>query len=336
MLGTGYAFSIAAGIAVALRILGNNMRGRFGFRSDDLWIAVGYVFWLIEEILGLYGLHVGLKATSMKDPRMMTFHKFTYISAVFYYPAGACARIGIVLFYRRIFCTPVTPHFQHISSAIMVFLGLYGIATTLTESMACLPGVSDWDHSVPGRCINYTNFFIAAASLECVFDVIIICLPLFEVLKLQLSWKRKVGVLLIFLLGSFSVVTGIIRVVLTVTTVEGGRVNPTIDILWLHIHNGTLFLCACLPTYRPIAKAASNRIACLWTKIAIGTRSKFVTGSRSRLGTFPKNTKAETSSNMNSAEWIEGHLELGNVGGISLSNHSGTSNTSKEALSPIL
>lgn len=46
---------MTAGLAVALRIYGNNMKGKFNFRIDDLLIAIGYIFWLTEEVLQLYG-----------------------------------------------------------------------------------------------------------------------------------------------------------------------------------------------------------------------------------------------------------------------------------------
>ena len=58
-----------------------------------------------------------------------------------------------------------------------------------------------------------TPVLVVSSVMEVVVDTIILVLPIREINKLQLSLRKKILLSLIFLLGGFVIITGIIRIV---------------------------------------------------------------------------------------------------------------------------
>ena len=99
--------------------------------------------------------------------------------------------------------------------------------------------------------VDYLSFWLAMAIFETLIDIAILFLPIREVLHLQLSTNKKVALSLIFALGSFVVVTAIVRMAVLYRPNE-----PDFDLtqgdIWLNVHLGTAIISACLPTYKPL------------------------------------------------------------------------------------
>ncbi len=65
----------------------------------------------------------------------------------------------------------------------------------------CHPVKVAWNPVLPGKCLNFTTIFMATESLNCVMEVIIVCLPVDMIRKLQLPMRRKILVSGIFFVG---------------------------------------------------------------------------------------------------------------------------------------
>lgn len=79
---------------------------------------------------------------------------------------------------------------------------LFWLATTIATLVNCIPLEYSWiGLSDPAHCFNYNIFWMVTGALEVVIDTIILVLPVRMVLGLQLSPKRKILLLFIFLLG---------------------------------------------------------------------------------------------------------------------------------------
>ena len=57
-----------------------------------------------------------------------------------------------------------------------------------------------------------TDNTVAMSIIELVVDVLILALPISQIVQLQLSPRKKFFVSLVFLLGGFVIVTGIVRI----------------------------------------------------------------------------------------------------------------------------
>ena len=77
--------------------------------------------------------------------------------------------------------------------------GLWYFISMFLNAFPCTPRAKIWDPAVPGHCfvtlqvVNDTNTIFNPVS-----DIFILILPIFWAWKLQMAWKRKVGVTLIF------------------------------------------------------------------------------------------------------------------------------------------
>ncbi|KAL8931693.1 MAG: hypothetical protein Q9216_007108 [Gyalolechia sp. 2 TL-2023] len=99
--------------------------------------------------------------------------------------------------------------------------------------------------------VDYLTFWLAMGIFEVLLECIILILPIREVYQLQLSRGKQMLCTAIFALGSFVVITGIVRIV-KVYKPGGSEVDLTQGDIWLNVHLGTAIICACLPTYRPL------------------------------------------------------------------------------------
>lgn len=66
------------------------------------------------------------------------------------------------------------------------------------EIFQCWPRVKIWNALAEGHCINISVTFVATAAINVASDVSILTMPIFWVSKLNMRWKKKVGMVLIF------------------------------------------------------------------------------------------------------------------------------------------
>jgi hypothetical protein len=82
---------------------------------------------------------------------------------------------------------------------------LYGTAFILVSVFQCIPvqaAWTRWDGTVQAKCNDANALGWTSATINIAFDVIILILPLLELAKLAMSWKRKIHILLVFGLGA--------------------------------------------------------------------------------------------------------------------------------------
>lgn len=101
--------------------------------------------------------------------------------------------------YQRVFRDQ---KFRKIVWGIMVFCGCFGIAFMLLIILECHPASFKWEHwDEQGECINITLITWICAGINITLDIIVILLPIPQVLKLQLNWKKKAQLIGMFGLG---------------------------------------------------------------------------------------------------------------------------------------
>jgi len=128
----------------------------------------------------------------------------SFTSSIFYFLTVTAIKTSIVLLYRRVFS--INTNFRLQSLLVMILVWAFWLAATIATILNCIPLEYNWiSIGDPQHCINYNIFWMVTGSIEVLMDVIILALPVRMVLKLQLTRKRKILVLLIFLLGGLYV-----------------------------------------------------------------------------------------------------------------------------------
>ena len=105
--------------------------------------------------------------------------------------------------------------------------------------------------------VVYLPFWLAMAIIETLIEITILILPIREIIRLQLSRHKKILLSLIFAMGSFVVITSIIRMAVLYRPGEADFDLSKGDI-WLNVHLGTAIISACLPTYRPLVSRKTS------------------------------------------------------------------------------
>ena len=127
--------------------------------------------------------------------------KLTFISSIFYFTIVGAAKLSILCMYNRLFSRDAAFR-RHLAVSSVLVLGFW-IGCTVATLTNCIPLKWSWINGLvdPRYCFNYNIFWVAAGTCEVFIDVIILTLPIRAVHRLQLSRKRKVTVVFIFLLG---------------------------------------------------------------------------------------------------------------------------------------
>ena len=112
-------------------------------------------------------------------------------------------KLTLLFFFLRIFPKTII---RNMLKGTIVFTIFYGLTFVIVAIFQCRPIKHywmNWDKEhVDGHCININALAWANAIISIVLDVWMLVLPLCEVFRLQLSWRKKISVAIMFLVGT--------------------------------------------------------------------------------------------------------------------------------------
>ena len=113
-------------------------------------------------------------------------------------PAILFTKLTILLQLLQVFVVGKR-NFRYFFLHTLIWLNTLFFATLLfLEIFQCWPRVKIWDATAPGHCIDISVTFVATAAINVASDLSILILPIFWVSKLNMPWRKKVGVVLVF------------------------------------------------------------------------------------------------------------------------------------------
>lgn len=160
----------------------------------------------------------------MLDPY---FYKRIYAQYVIAWPAISLAKLSILLLYLQIFRMNKTLRMA-IWGGIALICAAY-LPNVAVSSYFCAAHVGEaWGPSVGIRCANKgaLKWLIASATLSVLLDVYILVLPIHQIVNLQMSVRRRLGVCLIFFTALFACICAILTLVYRV------QLGNADDTLW--------------------------------------------------------------------------------------------------------
>lgn len=138
---------------------------------------------------------------------------------------------------------------------------LWGVAYTFAEIFVCGGNpAAIWDPTAgPATCVNETWLDFSYAITDAIGDLLVISMPYPCIKKLQMSTREKVGIAMIFMLGTLSTVASFIRlgyVSVAFTQDFGPDGDPhgsgTTAEVWGSVEGSVGVLAACLPPLGPL------------------------------------------------------------------------------------
>ncbi|KAF2798255.1 hypothetical protein K505DRAFT_189223, partial [Melanomma pulvis-pyrius CBS 109.77] len=235
------------------------------FGGEDLLIAFAC---LAEVGLCMTGIIMVQKAgtgrhqeyIALTDPGKIAEHfKGIMVIEIIHPPAVAFSKLSVLLLYLKVFTSRTT----RLMTWVVIYLV---IGTWFTYTVAimfqCRPFAYNWDKSIQGgRCINIYVFSQSSSVPNIVTDVVVLLLPIRTVIELKISRTRRIGLLLIFLMGSVGIVASIIRTVVfsRISVVDVTYTNTEV-INWTLIEPGMYLLAACALSFKPLFHSVAKAL----------------------------------------------------------------------------
>ncbi|KUI55538.1 hypothetical protein VP1G_02965 [Cytospora mali] len=187
------------------------------------------------------------------EPRQITnFIHYFYFMSWLYFLDLALMKTSLLFFYLRIF--PKKP-IRILLWCTIAFNAVWGVTFALILAFDCQPISyfwTYWDGEHVGTCLNTNAIGWANAAISIAEDIWMLAIPLSQLRSLQLHWKKKVGVAIMFCTGAFVTVISIVRLQSLITFANSS--NATWDnlpvSLWSTIEINVGIICACMPTMR--------------------------------------------------------------------------------------
>jgi hypothetical protein len=274
--------------------------------GQDIWTVPFENITMMFKVYQLLRKHI--LTCTMTDALFQIF----WIEQYIYQVIVVLTKISIVLLYLRIFPKEVSPRFTHACYLVIGLLAAYGVAMCIFFSLQCTP-VSyfwvQWDREHTGTCINFNLGTYIGSAINIAFDLVVFFLPVPKLTKLQVRDKRrKVGVILTFLVGLFVTLCSIIRLQYLATI--GHYTNATFHYneigLWSGVEGDVGVICACMPSIAgPVLYFFRNTIAS-----KLGSMSASKSGTHSRMSSRIVGDKSVTRLHSRSSE--SGDVELVN------------------------
>jgi hypothetical protein len=190
----------------------------------------------------------------MRRKETNDYTQYFYIEQWIYQVVIVATKISIVLLYLRIFPKEVSKRFQHISWGVIAGLLAYGTGFCIYFAVECRPISyfwNQWDGEHEGVCLDTQTAIYVNSAFNIFFDLVVFFLPVPKLIALQVrDTRRKVGVILTFLVGLFVTICSIVR--LKYLSNLDNLINATYNYndiaLWSGLEGDVGVICACMPT----------------------------------------------------------------------------------------
>ncbi|EOO03146.1 putative cfem domain-containing protein [Phaeoacremonium minimum UCRPA7] len=251
----GIALGVISAVVVVLRLAFKLFVVKSGLKLDDWFILATLVVGIpgtVILVVGTIGNGLGRDIWTLPFHQISVFVKFFFVMEVQYFIDIALLKLSLLFFYLNIFQFSKVRKFLWITIAIVV---LWGITFVIVAFVQCSPLSfywTNWDHAHKGTCLNINAIGWANAAISIALDLWMLAIPLSQLPALNLHWKKKIGVALMFCVGTFVTVVSILRLQSLVHFANS--LNPTWDnfdvSLWSATELNVGIICACMPSLR--------------------------------------------------------------------------------------
>jgi hypothetical protein len=112
----------------------------------------------------------------------------------------AFTKISILLFYKRL--SPAK-WFHTLIWTLVGIVVIYVVVYDLLSIFGCKPIAASWDLRLApaAKCVDLLTKYMALSVLNIIIDIFTLILPIPVVVPLQMSWRQKISIILVFATG---------------------------------------------------------------------------------------------------------------------------------------
>ncbi|KAI8657306.1 hypothetical protein NCS57_01108600 [Fusarium keratoplasticum] len=196
--------------------------------------------------LGLMGVH----AWELSLDDYIFGSKFMVISPILYAICTGASKMSLILFYRKL--SPQRWWKWSVYFVLFLVAG-YNISIFFAIIFGCQPFNKHWDVRVTeGSCVNRPAIYICTAVLGIASDLLLLVMPMPMIMRLQMPPRQKAGLVLLFGIGSATLVTSVVRLILLMPILTTTDTTWVISsaVVWIYVEANLLVICASLTTLR--------------------------------------------------------------------------------------
>ncbi|KAF4551411.1 Hypothetical protein D9617_13g099100 [Elsinoe fawcettii] len=147
--------------------------------------------------------------------------------------------------------------YRRLIIATLAFTFTFMIYYCAIVIFACTPINKFWQRQLPGKCLAVPVVYYSPAVITIVIDVVLFVLPIPLVLPLRMNRRRKIGLVVTFLLGFITTLCSVMRLIGSIKVPKHG--DPQYLIRWAIIEMNIGIITTSLPTLAPLLKSSLFR-----------------------------------------------------------------------------
>ncbi|KAH5358932.1 hypothetical protein HBI49_140190 [Parastagonospora nodorum] len=175
--------------------------------------------------------------------------KYFWMTFTFYTLTNGFNKMAFIALYYRVF--PMKGFRQACLVLGVISLG-WTVSFLFVGIFQCNPIDRVYDRKIPGTCISFAAHRWSNASLNLLTDLAIFILPMPVIMRLNMSFGSKIGLVILFSMGFFICLTTALRMATLLLSLH--TKEPTYESapanLWSFIEAATGVICACLISLR--------------------------------------------------------------------------------------
>lgn len=187
---------------------------RFAYKIFVIKVDIGLDDWFVlatmiaatpSAFITIYGTTangLGKDIWTLSPQSITNVLMYFYVMACLYFLQATLVKLAILTFYMRIFPARDT---QRLLWGTFILTSLWGTAYVIAAITQCQPISyfwTQWDGLHEGSCVDAKAIAWSNAAINIVLDLWIMAIPLWQLKSLQLHWKKKIGVALMFGVGT--------------------------------------------------------------------------------------------------------------------------------------
>lgn len=194
-----------AGVFVIIRFAYKIFITSVGLGIDDWFVLATTIVAVPSAIITVYGTTangLGKDIWTLTASEITKVLQFFYIMASLYFAQCTLVKLSIISFYMRIF---PARDVQRLLWVTLIITSVWGVAFIFVAIFQCRP-ISffwkQWDGLHQGFCADTNAITWSHAAMSIALDLWILAIPLWQLRSLKLHWKKKIGVALMFFVGT--------------------------------------------------------------------------------------------------------------------------------------
>ncbi|KAE8356761.1 plasma membrane Pth11-like protein [Aspergillus coremiiformis] len=261
--------TVIATILVSYRILWKAVHNST-ITADDVIILCSMIIQIVNTVMGdlacyyAFGRHSVDVIRTGGNPVLAL--KYFWLFQILYKLVLSLNKLSFLASYLRVFPTRKFRLICWITVAVILSGACGFVSATIFQ---CIPVRASWEKHIPSTCIANARFRWSWAGYNTFMDIWVCLLPLPVLAQLRLDRIRKIGVMLVFIMGLFVCITSVIRMWAMVdsTTTKDPTWGSFDALMWSAIEASTGIICACLPFLKhPIQRLIPSWFGSLSTR----------------------------------------------------------------------